>query len=96
MVSGQQVLEPVAIRARRRLGLAPTEGRESEIDGELCAHIMVIRPPVGNRSRMSQFEQENDLGRGGGEVDEKTMDEAWDAAKERLGDQNAPDAENGD
>jgi hypothetical protein len=26
---------------------------------------------------MSQFEQENDLGRGGGEVDDETLDEAW-------------------
>jgi len=42
---------------------------------------------------MSQFEQENDLGRGGGEVDEETMDDAWDAAKERLGDEDAPDRE---
>ena len=30
---------------------------------------------------MSQFEQENDLGRGGGEVDDETMDDA----KERAG-----------
>ena len=26
---------------------------------------------------MTQFEQENDLGRGGGEVDDETMDAAW-------------------
>ena len=26
---------------------------------------------------MSQFEQENDLGRGGGEADDETLDEAW-------------------
>ena len=32
---------------------------------------------------MSQFEQENDLGRGGGEVDDETMDEAWETAAER-------------
>jgi hypothetical protein len=32
---------------------------------------------------MTQFEQENDLGRGGGEVDEETLDEAWDTAAER-------------
>jgi hypothetical protein len=31
----------------------------------------------------SQFEQENDLGRGGGEVDEATMDEAWREAERR-------------
>jgi hypothetical protein len=35
---------------------------------------------------MSQFEQENDLGRGGGEVDEETLDDAWKASEERLGD----------
>ena len=34
---------------------------------------------------MSQFEQENDLGRGGGEVDDDTMDKAWQDAEERLG-----------
>jgi hypothetical protein len=38
---------------------------------------------------VSQFEQENDLGRGGGEVDDETMDEAWETAKERLGEDNA-------
>ncbi len=32
---------------------------------------------------MSQYEQENDLGRGGGEVDDETMDKAWDDAAER-------------
>jgi hypothetical protein len=26
---------------------------------------------------MSQYEQENDLGRGGGEVDDETMEAAW-------------------
>ena len=31
----------------------------------------------------SQFEQENDFGRGGGEVDEETMDEAWREAARR-------------
>jgi hypothetical protein len=40
---------------------------------------------------VSQFEQENDLGRGGGEVDDETMDEAWETAKERLGEENADD-----
>jgi hypothetical protein len=34
---------------------------------------------------MSQFEQENDLGRGGGEVSKETMDEAYDNAEEREG-----------
>ncbi len=32
---------------------------------------------------MTQFEQENDLGRGGGEVDDETMDDAWRTAAER-------------
>jgi hypothetical protein len=41
---------------------------------------------------MTQFEQENDFGRGGGEVDDETMDDAWDAAEERLG----GDADEGD
>jgi hypothetical protein len=34
---------------------------------------------------VSQFEQENDLGRGGGEVDDETMEQAWDDAEERRG-----------
>jgi hypothetical protein len=34
---------------------------------------------------MTQYEQENDLGRGGGEVDDETMDEAWRTARERRG-----------
>ena len=38
---------------------------------------------------MTQFEQENDLGRGGGEVDDETMDEA----EERAG---LDDDEDGD
>ena len=29
---------------------------------------------------MSQYEQENDFGRGGGEVDEETMRKAWETA----------------
>ena len=33
---------------------------------------------------MTQFEQENDLGRGGGEVDDETMDEA-EENRARLG-----------
>ena len=32
---------------------------------------------------MTQFEQENDLGRGGGEVDDETLAKAWDDAEER-------------
>jgi hypothetical protein len=32
---------------------------------------------------VSLFEQENDLGRGGGEVDKETMDEAWREAERR-------------
>jgi hypothetical protein len=34
---------------------------------------------------VSQFEEENDLGRGGGEVDDETLDEAWKTAEEREG-----------
>ena len=34
---------------------------------------------------MTQFEQENDLGRGGGEVDEETLSEAWVERVRRLG-----------
>ena len=34
---------------------------------------------------MSQFEQENDLGRGGGEVDGDTVEKAWRDREERLG-----------
>jgi hypothetical protein len=32
---------------------------------------------------MTQFEQENDLGRGGGEVDEETMRKAWETRRDR-------------
>ena len=32
---------------------------------------------------MSQFEEENDLGRGGGEVSEETTKRGWEAADER-------------
>ena len=39
---------------------------------------------------MTQFEQENDLGRGGGEVDAETMDDAWENREERLGRDNDP------
>ncbi|MDQ3778377.1 MAG: hypothetical protein M3310_05870 [Actinomycetota bacterium] len=30
---------------------------------------------------MSQYEQENDLGRGGGEVDDDTMRDAWEEGR---------------
>jgi hypothetical protein len=40
-----------------------------------------------------QFEQENDLGRGGGEVDDETMEQARETAADRLGDENLPDDE---
>jgi hypothetical protein len=39
---------------------------------------------------VSQFEQENDLGRGGGEVDEDTLEDAWDTAEEREGPVDEP------
>lgn len=31
----------------------------------------------------SQFEQENDLGAGGGEVEDETMGDAWETAEDR-------------
>lgn len=34
---------------------------------------------------MTQYEQENDLGRGGGEVDEETLEQAWRTREERGG-----------
>lgn len=40
---------------------------------------------------MSQFEQENDLGRGGGEVDDETVEQGWENAEERVGDRSSPD-----
>jgi hypothetical protein len=40
---------------------------------------------------MSQFEQENDLGRGGGEVDDETMEQAWRDSLERSGDDRDAD-----
>ena len=43
--------------------------------------------------RRSQFEQENDLGRGGGQVDDETMDEAWREASRRRSTANIPDDE---
>jgi len=42
---------------------------------------------------MTQFEQENDLGRGGGEVDEETMDEAWREAERRRSTANIEEGE---
>jgi hypothetical protein len=39
---------------------------------------------------VTQFEQENDLGRGGGEVDDETMRDAWENREERLGGDNEP------
>ena len=50
---------------------------------------------------MSQFEQENDLGRGGGEVDEDTAAKAWDDADERrsgdeLEEEDADEERSGD
>ena len=41
--------------------------------------------PQGKPTRMSQFEEENDLGRGGGEVGEETLEEARENAEERTG-----------
>jgi hypothetical protein len=34
---------------------------------------------------VTQFEQENDLGRGGGEVDDETMRDGWAERERRLG-----------
>jgi hypothetical protein len=42
---------------------------------------------------MTQFEQENDLGRGGGEVDDETMEKAWETAAERRSTANIEDEE---
>ena len=42
---------------------------------------------------MSQYEQENDLGRGGGEVDDETMDKAWEDADERRSTSDGEDRE---
>lgn len=42
---------------------------------------------------MTQFEQENDLGRGGGEVDEETMERAWDEAARRRSSKTAEELE---
>jgi len=40
---------------------------------------------------MTQYEQENDLGHGGGEVDEETMDAAWKASAEQRSSANVED-----
>ena len=39
---------------------------------------------------VTQFEQENDLGRGGGEVDDETLDDAWRNREQRLGRNDDP------
>ena len=39
----------------------------------------------------TQFEQENDLGRGGGEVDDETLAEAWREAARRRSTANIDD-----
>ena len=48
---------------------------------------------------MTQYEQENDFGRGGGEVDDETMADAWRNADERRSNtdpaEDVDDAEGG-
>ena len=39
---------------------------------------------------MTQFEQENDFGRGGGEVDDDTLSEAWENRERLYGDREDP------
>ena len=39
---------------------------------------------VSDGNDKSQYEQENDLGSGGGEVSDETLDEAWGNAEERA------------
>jgi hypothetical protein len=39
---------------------------------------------------MTQFEQENDLGRGGGEVSDDDLEQAWTNREERLGGNDDP------
>jgi hypothetical protein len=39
---------------------------------------------------MTQFEDENDLGRGGGQVDDDELKQAWSNREERLGRDNDP------
>jgi hypothetical protein len=41
---------------------------------------------------VSQFEQENDVGRGGGEVDDGALEKAWRDREERLGGEDAADS----
>jgi hypothetical protein len=45
---------------------------------------------------MTQFEQENDLGRGGGEVDEETLEAAWRVAADREGEEHHEPDEDAD
>jgi hypothetical protein len=40
---------------------------------------------------MTQYEQENDLGRGGGEVDEEAYEQAWRNAERRRGKEDPVD-----
>jgi len=42
-------------------------------------------------SEKTQFEQENDLGRGGGKVDDETLAEAWREAERRPSTANLED-----
>jgi hypothetical protein len=42
---------------------------------------------------MTQFEDENDLGRGGGQVDDDELKQAWSNREERLGRDNFDPAE---
>jgi hypothetical protein len=51
----------------------------------------LTRARAGDAVGMSQFEQENDLGRGGGEVDDETMDAADRTAAERRSSANIQD-----
>jgi hypothetical protein len=44
---------------------------------------------------VTQFEQENDVGRGGGELDEEALDEAWER-RERLVPEGEDPAEDAD
>jgi hypothetical protein len=45
---------------------------------------------------VSQFEEENDLGRGGGEVDEETLEDAWQTSEERTGSKRPEEVEGAD
>jgi hypothetical protein len=44
---------------------------------------------------MTQYEQENDLGRGGGEVDEEASEQAWRNAERRRGAEDPVDQDDG-